>query len=131
MVQKRLEAGENPRELKAELGRAIVAFYHSENEAKKASEQFDKQFRDKEMPGEIEESVLKGDYPDLRATIIQISSEAPDLELSGSELRRLVKQGAVKVEGEPVQDIAQTFDVSKPVIVQYGKRKFRKYLPKS
>jgi tyrosyl-tRNA synthetase len=118
----------DPRNLKADLAKKIITFFHNEKEANQASDAFDSQFRDKQNPDEIAETILKGDYPEQRGTILQISAEAGDeLGLSGSEIRRLIKQGAVKVNGTPVEDPAQDFSLDSDLVVQYGKRKFRKY----
>lgn len=128
-AEDRLKAGENPRNLKAELGRTLVAFYHDEKSAQAASDQFDKQFRDKQTPDDIPETILKGNYPEGKANLLQFSQESADLGLSGSEIRRLVKQGAVKVNGKTIQDAAELLDMTQELVIQYGKRKFRKYLP--
>jgi len=119
---------DNPRNLKADLAKKIITFYTSEKEANQASDAFDSQFRDKQNPTDIEVTVLTGKYENAQANIVEVSSEAlKDLDLSGSDVRRLVKQGAVKVNGQTLQDVATTFSVQEEVTVQYGKRKFRKY----
>lgn len=130
-VREGIESGKNPRELKAELARRIVSFYHTARAAQEASDAFDRQFRDKQIPDEIREVVIKNDYPDSRGTILQISQEASDLGLSSGEIRRLVTQGAVKVNGKKVEDIQEPFDVTQPIVAQYGKRLFRRFLPKA
>jgi len=130
-IKRRLDSEENPRHLKSELGRLLVAFYMDEAKARQASEKFDKQFRDKQVPEKIGETLLQKDYP-REVNILELSREAaPELGLSGSDIRRLLKQGAVKVNGAKVRDVKQTFDTSQDLTVQYGKRLFRRYRTKA
>ncbi len=117
---------ENPRNLKAELGKKIVAFYHDESQAKDASLQFDKQFREKQVPDNIKEIECNSN----EANIIQLSNLSPKGLPSGSEIRRLIKQGGIKVNGEKITDISQNFDITQKPVVQYGKRIFRRYKKK-
>lgn len=114
----------NPRDLKAQLARMIVADFWGEEEARKASEEFDRIFRHKEIPSELEEKV------------VEVSKDAPQPELvevmanlglvpSRGEAKRLIRQGGVYLDGQRVESIEQKIDVSRSEqILKIGKRKF-------
>ena len=114
----------HPRNTKAKLGRIIVSLYHGEKAAESAEEAFNRLFRDKELPQEIEEiklskNHLKGDSVDI-VTLLASSG----LTASRSEAKRLVEQGGVKVDQKCVSKIDAKISLQKPVVVQCGKRKF-------
>ena len=114
----------NPRDLKAQLARLIVADFWGEEEGKRATEEFDRIFKHKEIPEDIEEKIL------------EISKETPQLELvetmfslglvpSRGEAKRLIRQGGVYHDGQRVESIDYQLDATKPEqILKIGKRKF-------
>lgn len=110
----------HPREAKASLAREIVSAYHGSAEAEKASEEFDRVFRAKELPEQMETILLsKNDWD-----IVSLLNEAK-LVASKGEARRLIQQGGVKINGAKVQDEKHQVSLSQnPVTVQCGKRKF-------
>ena len=93
-IGKRLKGGDNPRDIKMELARAIVALYHGDKIAKRAFQEFDKVFSKKELPEDI-----KG--VDNKDNIITTLWNA-GIVTSNSEAKRLVDQKAVKVNDEVV-----------------------------
>ncbi len=110
----------HPREAKAHLAREIVSAYHGPAEAEKASEEFDRMFRAKELPDDIETIALSKNEWD----IVSLLNEAK-LVASKGEARRLIQQGGVKIDGAKVADEKHQVSLSKnPVTVQCGKRKF-------
>lgn len=113
--------GRNPRDVKAELGAQIVSLYHGEKAGAQAREEFDRVHRDKGLPDEIPTITLTQKKMD----ILSLLKEAGLVESKG-EARRLVEQGGVRVEQEKISDIAQVIDLTKPVLVQCGRRKFAK-----
>ena len=115
------EAGLHPREAKAALAEKIVGFYHSRDEAAAARQEFDRIFRDKGLPDDIETVGLSQKSMD----IVSLLKEA-GLAASKSEARRLIEQGGVKVDQEKVTDTALVVNLTKPVLIQCGKRKFAK-----
>ncbi len=118
--KKRLESGENPRDLKMELGRKIVTLYRGEEAAQKAEEHFKTVFQKKEIPDDIEEVKLK----EKDWNIVDLISELK-LAASKSDARRLVEAGAVKVNGEKVEEIEEAIELSEEkTLLQVGKRKF-------
>ena len=120
-VSQKLEDGSiNPMELKRELARKIVAVYHDENKAIEAENHFNQVTVSKGVPDDIDDYQLKED--DLLVNIIADSG----LLNSKSEARRMIKQSAVKIDGETVTDIHHKITTSDSFILKVGKRKFLK-----
>lgn len=115
-----LESGSvHPREAKVRLGKQIVSLYHSEEAGEQAFQEFEEIFKNKGLPEEIETIELEQSSWD----ILTLLKEA-GLVASKGEARRLVQQGGVRVEREKVSDIDFSVDISSPVLIQCGKRKF-------
>ena len=120
-VSQKLEDGSiNPMGLKRELARKIVTLYHDENKAIEAENHFNKVTVSKGVPDDIDDYQLKED--DLLVNIIADSG----LLNSKSEARRMIKQSAVKIDGETVTDIHYKITTSGSFILKVGKRKFLK-----
>ena len=120
-VSQKLEDGSiNPMGLKRELARKIVTLYHDENKAIEAENHFNKVTVSKGVPDDIDDYQLKED--DLLVNIIVDSG----LLNSKSEARRMIKQSAVKINGETVTDIHHKIITSDSIILKVGKRKFLK-----
>ena len=120
-VSQKLEDGSiNPMELKRELARKIVVVYHDENKAIEAENHFNQVTVSKGVPDDIDDYQLKED--DLLVNIIADSG----LLNSKSEARRMIKQSAVKIDGETVTDIHHKITTSDSFILKVGKRKFLK-----
>lgn len=110
---------DDPRELKARLAETLVAGYHSKEAAQKARTEFDRIFKEKGLPDEIPNIKLSARTMDL----ISLLKEA-GLVSSKNEARRLIEQGGVKLDQKTVTDGSLSVALSKPVLVQCGKRKF-------
>ncbi|NNF05564.1 MAG: tyrosine--tRNA ligase, partial [Candidatus Eisenbacteria bacterium] len=96
-IEAKLKAGENPRHIKATLGKAIVAMYHDEEAAEQASEEFNRMFKGGQAPDDMPEFELEADGAGL--WIIRAVTGA-GLVKSNGEARRMIKQRAVRVDGE-------------------------------
>ncbi len=120
-VEKVLADGKtNPRDVKRELGRAIVELYHGTDAAQAAEQHFDKIIVQKDIPDEIDEIELKCDK-----LLVDVIASA-GLTKSKGEARRLIKQNAVKLDGETCSDINHVLTVGEKVIIKVGKRRFIK-----
>lgn len=118
----RLAGGENPRNIKMELGHAIVELYHGEKAAQAAEEHFKTVHQRREVPDEIEEVTMPG----AKWNIVDLISEL-GLAATKSDARRLVEGGGVKWEGEKVEDIKMEMNLTKEgALLQVGKRNFRR-----
>ena len=116
-IEKDMSQGDNPRDTKASLARAIVARYYGENVAKEVEEKWNKQFREGNKPKNIEEIKIKS------GKVLDVVSM--HFELSKSEVRRLVSQGGIKIDDVVVKDVEQK--LTKSALVQVGKRRFVKF----
>lgn len=116
--------GRNPRDIKIELAKEIIARFHSEADAEAAHQDFIQRFSKNALPDEIPEVTvqLAGDSLPLA----QLLKEAGLVE-STSEALRMIKQGAVKLNGETkLEDSKAEFAKGSSEIFQVGKRKFAK-----
>ncbi len=116
----------HPRDLKMRLAREIVSFYHSEQEAWTAEEEFKKIFQRHDLPDEIPVFAVENDlWEDGLVWLPRLLQEA-GLAGSTSESRRMIQQGAVKVDGEKISDPHFKFVPTSGMIIKVGKRKFVK-----
>ena len=119
-IKKELEGGANPRDLKMRLAREIVTIYHDVEAAKAAEAEFVNVFRKKELPDEIPEKVFK----ESKINIVDLISDA-EMVASKSDGRRMVQQGAVKVDSEKIESHEDEIELDpEGKLVQVGKRKF-------
>ena len=119
VIENRVAGGENPRDVKAELARAIVSRFHSPDAASAAEEAFTSQFRRGEQPEEIAEVSLQAD-----ATTIADALPALGLAASKGEARRLVAQRGVKLNGAVVEDAESAYAPADGDVWQVGKRRY-------
>jgi tyrosyl-tRNA synthetase len=114
----------NPRDIKADLAKRIIADFHSSADADEAEQEFVRRFRNKETPDEVEERTLPSNHPkgwDLSHLLVTVG-----LAESKAEARRLIQQGGVSVDGER-QAIVNSTTIWKPgmsVLLKVGKRRF-------
>ena len=116
--------GRNPRDIKIELAKEIIARFHDETAADAAEQDFIQRFQKNALPDDIPELTLT-----LTADSIQIANLLKEAGLveSTSEALRMIKQGAVKLDGETkVEDSKMEFTKGSCHIFQVGKRKFAK-----
>ena len=120
-MESRFASGENPRNLKSELAFEIVKMYHGEKKAEEARREFNKVFQKHELPKAIPEVTLKaGEYNIVDLLV------AAEMAPSKSEARRLVIGRAVKVGGKLINDFKKAVKVSPGLVIQVGKRHFKK-----
>ena len=115
--KKEVENGENPRNIKFRLAEEIITRFHSNKEAKKAQQNFINRFAKNQIPEEMDE------YTFSKGLKIANLLKDSDLVNSTSEAFRMIKQGAVKMDGEKINDKDFTPNVGTSVY-QVGKRKF-------
>ncbi len=120
-MKKSVADGMNPRDAKFELGLEIVARFHSEADAESARQEFIARFQKGAMPDEIPVKAL--DSQDGQLGLAHLLKGA-GLVSSTSEAFRMIKQGAVRIDGERVEDRALHIEAGTTHIYQVGKRKF-------
>ena len=116
-----VDDGKNPRDAKFELGREIVARFHSEADAEAAQQEFVSRFQQGAMPDEIPEVELACDGDSMGVAHLLKGAE---LVSSTSEAFRMIKQGAVKIDGQRVEDRSLQLEKGSAGIYQVGKRRF-------
>ena len=120
-VHKSVADGRNPRDAKFELASEIVTRFHDASAATAAQEEFVARFQQGAMPDEIPELELSSE--DGQMGIAHLLKNA-GLVPSTSEAFRMIKQGAVKIDGDRVEDRSLMIDAGTSNIYQVGKRKF-------
>lgn len=108
----------NPRDVKRALARAIVSLYYSEEASMAAEKHFDKVIVNKNNPDEIDEMII-----DEPVSIINIIVDK-EMTKSKSEARRLINQGAIRIDNEKVLDSELILNPGNEVVIKVGKRKF-------
>mgnify|MGYP001094642896 FL=1 len=126
-LRRGLEDGSvHPRDAKMRLARTLVRLYHGEEAAEAAERHFVTVFQQRELPEDIPEVELSaGELEDGAIRIVKLLT-ALGLQQSGSEARRSVQQGAVRVNGRRIEDPNELIRPQDGDIVQVGKRKFAK-----
>jgi len=116
-------SGANPRDVKFHLGKEVVARFHSQAAADKAQENFIARFQKGAMPDEMPELEIASDNG-----VILIGNLLKEAKLTKStgEAMRMIKQSAVKIDGEKVSDDRLEIRAGSTAIYQVGKRKFAK-----
>jgi tyrosyl-tRNA synthetase len=120
-LKQRVEEGLNPRDAKFELALELVERFHNGDAARAAKEEFIARFREGAMPDEMPELSLPS--KDGSLGIAHLLKEA-GLVSSTSEAFRMIKQGAVRIDGVKVEDRGLEIDAGSTCIYQVGKRKF-------
>lgn len=118
----------HPREAKARLGQEIAGFFHGAAAGLQAREDFDRRFRDKELPAQIPEHSYPAGAPEGGFALPNLLKEL-GLCASTSDARRLIEQGGVKLDGAVVKDPKAKVAAQGPaLLVQAGKLKFARVL---
>jgi len=120
-LKKSVADGMNPRDAKFELGEEIVARFHSEADAADAKQEFVSRFQQGAMPEQIPEVTLASQ--DGKLGIAHLLKGA-ELVSSTTDAFRMIKQGAVKIDGQRVEDRALHLNAGTTHVYQVGKRKF-------
>lgn len=116
------ERGErNPRDIKVDLAKRIIADFHSKAEADSAEEEFNRIFKRKEVPDEIERRAIEKGKWKLPRLMVDYK-----LATSVAEARRLIEQGGVRLNGEKCTRVDYEVDLLNggKILIQVGKRRF-------
>ena len=124
-IKKAIREGENPMIFKKKLGRAIVEVYYSKEDGEKAEQEFTNIFSEHKLPEDIELMKLSTN----KINIVSLISEN-GLASSKSEARRLIQQGAVKINHKKIDDVDTEVSIVDETLVQVGKRRFLRVVGK-
>ena len=122
-LKEQIAGGRNPRDVKFELADEIITRFHNAEAAQNAQAEFIARFQKGAMPEDIPEQSMQSE--DGRMMLTQLLKTA-GLTSSTSEAIRMIKQGAVKIDGEKVSDTRLEIASGSEQIYQVGKRKFAK-----
>ncbi|MDK2985818.1 MAG: tyrosyl-tRNA synthetase [Clostridia bacterium] len=118
----------HPRDLKMRLARELVAMCYDEETAQKAETEFKKVFQKRELPENMPEIKIKDlELANRKIWLPKLLSSA-ELVKSTSEGKRMIKQGAVKINDERVTDVDTEIEPSPGMILRVGKRRFAKII---
>ena len=120
-LRARVEDGMNPRDVKFELAMEIVARFHDDAAAAAAKQEFISRFREGAMPDDLPEFTLEADGGTLGSAHLL---KGAGLVSSTSEAFRIIKLGAVRIDGERVEDRSLTIDAGSTNVYQVGRRRF-------
>ena len=113
--------GSNPRDIKFLLAKEIITRFHNEAAAEKAQQNFIDRFKKGKIPEDMDEFELKGSDGSLGIAYILKDS---GLTSSTGEGIRMIKQGAVKIDGDKISDTKHMVNTGTNSVYQVGKRKF-------
>ena len=120
-LKAKVEAGANPRDIKIELAKEIIARFHDEAAAEGAHQDFIQRFQKNAIPDDMPEVSVAMEVDGI--AIGNLLKEA-GLVGSTSDAMRMIKQGAVKIDGEKVEDTRLVITEAGEAVYQVGKRKF-------
>jgi tyrosyl-tRNA synthetase len=121
----KIAEGMNPRDVKINLAKELIARFHDDAAAEAAHQEFINRFQKGAMPDEIEDKVVNIQDDSGEIAIANLLKEA-GLVASTSDAMRMIKQGAAKIEGEKITDNKLRIALGTTAIYQVGKRKFAK-----
>jgi tyrosyl-tRNA synthetase len=120
-LKAQVQQGANPRDCKIELAKELIARFHTEQDAEAAHNDFIQRFQKNQIPDEM--PVFDFTVNEEGLKIANVLKDA-NLTSSTSDAMRMIKQGAVKLDGEKVSDTKFSFTSGQEVVLQVGKRKF-------
>lgn len=116
--------GANPRDVKIDFAKEIVSRFHDSSQAERAHQDFIERFQKGAIPEDLEEISLKG----LDSFAVAWVLKSAGLTSSTSEAMRMIKQGAVRINGEKISDPSLVLERDTHFIIQVGKRKILKLI---
>ncbi len=120
-LRSEVEGGRNPRDVKVMLAMELVGRFHGQKAAEEALADFEARFQRNAIPDDLPEVRVQVGAEGL--PVFQVVKQA-GLTGSTSEAMRMIEQGAVKLNGERVDDKGQVLAAGATVVLQVGKRKF-------
>ncbi len=115
--------GKNPRDIKIDLAKELIARFHDDQSANLAESNFINQFQKKNIPDDIEE--LSYTISESSIPLVNLLKDC-GMTSSSSEAMRMIKQGAVRIDEEKITDTKHVISSGTSATYQVGKRKFKK-----
>jgi tyrosyl-tRNA synthetase len=115
----------NPKDIKKILAKEIITYFYDRKKAEAAEKEFEQVFEEKKLPTEIEEVKVEEEKLNIQDLLVKLN-----LASSKGEAKRVIEQGGVRtIKGEEIQEIKDwqlEMPIEKGVIIQVGKRNFKK-----
>lgn len=121
-LKKAVAEGMNPRDIKIDFAEEIVERFHNKQQAEQAHQAFIERFQKKVIPENLVTQTIECDHNTSIAQLLKYAG----LTNSTSESMRLIKQGAVKIDGGKIEDVAQILELNRTFIIQVGKQRLAK-----
>ena len=123
-MKKEVESGKlHPKSAKIQLAKELVTRFYDKKIADQEAEEFDRVFKEKQTPTDIEEFCIK--TAEKKMGLVHILSQSK-LVSSNSDGKRAIKQGSVRIDGQKVDDANLEIPTTKTILIQVGKRLFKK-----
>jgi len=119
VIKEKLDATDNPRDIKAQMAKELVAIYNDADSAESAEKAFNKQFQDGALPDDIDDVVVNVSTWKIADLLVEIG-----LAESKSKAKRAFDQGGVRINQVVVK--TEEVKISNNDVIQVGKRNFRK-----
>jgi tyrosyl-tRNA synthetase len=129
--QRMAEGAVNPRDVKMGLAREIVARFYDATVAEEAEREFQRVFQAGGLPDEIIEPYVRLSGAEREPIWIVELLVQTGMAPSNSEARRLIQQGAIRVNGERVSDANARLTASESHLLQVGRRRFARIRPEN
>lgn len=126
-LKKEVKAGKNPRDVKVELALEIVERFHSKKEAEHAYHEFTQRFQKHQLPEDLETVTVKAEGKEMPLPQLL---KAANLVSSTSDAIRMIGQGAVRMDGNKIEDKTLKISVGEEHIFQVGKHRAAKVVLK-
>jgi tyrosyl-tRNA synthetase len=120
-LRREVSEGRNPRDVKVMLALELVTRFHDRRAAEDALADFETRFQRNAIPDDLSE--VRVEVGETGLPLFQVLKQA-GLTGSTSEAMRMIEQGAVRLNGERVEDKARLLTAGETVVMQVGKRKF-------
>ena len=121
-LKRQAAEGRNPRDIKFELAQELITRFHNKEAAEAAQAEFIARFQQGAMPDEIEEVTVQAAGPEGLGIAALLKQAG--LTASTSDALRMIGQGAVRIDGERIEDGKKTIAAGSQHVFQVGKRKF-------
>lgn len=122
-LRQKADSGElNPKDAKVNLGKEIVARYHSPSAAQSAAAEFESVFKKKNIPENVPQVKTWGAESRWICKVLAENT----LTESTSAARRLIQQGAVAVDGEKISEVNLELQGNRDYLIRVGKKRFLK-----
>ncbi|HQP91208.1 MAG TPA: tyrosine--tRNA ligase [Candidatus Omnitrophota bacterium] len=119
----------HPKDAKMKLGSIIVSHYHGEREGQNARHEFEKIFKENNVPDNVPVKKISSKEENIALMgLLDLGVELLYTNNTKNELRRLIQQGAVKVNGQKVESVNFTLKNPGEYLIQVAKRSFVKVI---